>query len=58
MVTACTTLGATILHAAGKEVAAMPSYADLLVPTLVGTSVVFGGLGFLAGCISPNPKTC
>jgi ABC-type spermidine/putrescine transport system permease subunit II len=56
--TACTTLGNTILKAAGKEVAAMPSYANLLVPTLIGTSIVFGGLGFLAGCFSPDKRTC
>jgi 5,10-methenyltetrahydromethanopterin hydrogenase len=55
--TACTTLGSTILQAAGKEAVNMPGYTDLLIPTLLGTTIVAGGLGFLAGCCSPDSRT-
>lgn len=55
--TACATLGAAILHAAGRDAGNLPGFTDLLVPTLLGTTVVAGGLGFLAGCASPDSRT-
>lgn len=48
--TACAMIGEKIFHAAGGDEFNVPNYVDMLLPTLLGTTVVFGSLGFLAGC--------
>jgi len=47
-VTASTYLGNTIMGATGHNEFDMPPYKDVLIPSLIGTSIVGGGLGIMA----------
>lgn len=55
--TACAMIGESIFHAAGGDEFNVPNYVDMLLPTLLGTTVVFGSLGFLAGCANCARRT-
>lgn len=56
-VTACALLGEKILQAAGNNSYNLPPFVNMLVPAIVGTSVLFGGMGFLAGMCNPDRET-